>query len=153
MSDYSITPTNRPLPQIEKIVSGMFNRKTNFEDLQSVVVDCIEQASSASLDGNRQTIEKWARDYQAYNNVMTLAPMADSLQKIDLQLTDSEASLGEIRGKFTALIDHMTMEISDGQVKSGHLTDASQQGEARFNEQNSRLSGQLTVARTEVGAG
>ncbi|MEK2481529.1 ATP-binding protein, partial [Lactobacillus acidophilus] len=63
-SDYSLTPSNRPLPQIEKIVSGMFRRKTNFDDLQSIVVECVaDQGSTLSISGDRRKIEDWPRHY------------------------------------------------------------------------------------------
>ena len=58
IADYAFTQSKYPLTQIEKIVSGMFRRKTNFEDLQSMVVDCIaEQDSTLSLSGDRRKIQ------------------------------------------------------------------------------------------------
>jgi len=70
IADYAFT-SSQPLKHIEKIVSGMFKRRTHFDDLQMMVVDCIgdnQQHTKLTLD--RAKIEKWPQDYQAYQAVM-----------------------------------------------------------------------------------
>lgn len=65
--EYSFTTSKQPLRQIEKIVSGMFRRKTNFDDLQSMVIDCVsDDLVSHSISGDRRKIEDWPKGYKAY---------------------------------------------------------------------------------------
>ncbi|HRJ54614.1 MAG TPA: ATP-binding protein [Candidatus Thiothrix moscowensis] len=108
IADYAFTHSNRPLTQIEKIVSGMFRRKTNFEDLQSMVVDCIaEQDSTLSLSGDRRKIESWPQHYQAYQSVMALAPTLDAADTAHQHLVAAEQALGEIRAQYRSLQEHL----------------------------------------------
>ena len=73
--EYSFTISKQPLRQIEKIVSGMFRRKTNFDDLQSMVIDCVsDDLASHSISGDRRKIEDWPKGYKAYMSVMALSP-------------------------------------------------------------------------------
>ncbi|MDD2776716.1 MAG: ATP-binding protein [Gallionella sp.] len=105
--DYACTPISKPLGQIEKIVSGMFKRKTNFEDLQSMVVDCIsEQEGSVSLSGDRSKIEDWPRHYRAYRDVMALAPTMEAADEVDQQWQAAEQVLGGIRAQYQSLQLH-----------------------------------------------
>lgn len=108
IAEYAFTHSNRPLTQIEKIVSGMFRRKTNFEDLQSMVVDCIaEQDSTLSLSGDRRKIESWPLHYQAYQAVMALVPTMDAADIAHQHLVAAEQALGEIRAQYQSLCGHL----------------------------------------------
>lgn len=108
IAEYAFTHSNRPLTQIEKIVSGMFRRKTNFEDLQSMVVDCIaEQDSTLSLSGDRRKIESWPQYYQAYQSVMALAPTLEAADTAHQHLVAAEQALGEICAQYHSLYEHL----------------------------------------------
>ena len=112
IADYAFTHSNRPLIQIEKIVSGMFRRKTNFEDLQSMVVASItEQDTNLSLSGDRTKIETWPKHYHAYQSVMALAPLMEDANTTHQHLLATEQALGEVYSQYRSLCLHLETSI------------------------------------------
>lgn len=110
--DYSFTMTKQPLRQIEKIVSGMFRRKTNFDDLQSMVIDCVSNdLASPAISGDRRKIETWPRDYKAYTTVMALAPRMAQAEQWEIEWQAAEDALAGVRAKFKSLMGHIDRQI------------------------------------------
>lgn len=150
-ADYAFTHSNRPLNQIEKIVSGMFRRKTNFEDLQSMVVDCIaEQDSTLSLSGDRSKIENWPKHYQAYQEVMALAPVMENADNAHQHLLATEQALGEIRAQYHCL--HQYLETSMAEIGSQRARQQvlADQEYAAYIQQKNQLGEQQRAARQEA---
>lgn len=151
IAEYAFTTSNRPLTQIEKIVSGMFRRKTNFEDLQSMVVDCIaEQDSSLSLSADRRKIESWPLYYQAYQTVMALAPTLEAADNAHQQLVVAEHALGEIRAQYQSLCHYLE---SAQQSLASHYTQQKTQAEQEYRTyeaQRSDLESKQREARQEA---
>lgn len=105
-ADYSLAPRHVRLPNLEKIVSGMFRRRTHFEELQGMVIDCIADRDAApELGGERARVEAWPRDYRAYRDVMALAPRMDEASRLHDELLAVEAGLGELHARHLSLID------------------------------------------------
>jgi DNA repair exonuclease SbcCD ATPase subunit len=151
IAEYAFTHSNRPLTQIEKIVSGMFRRKTNFEDLQSMVVDCIaEQDSTLSLSGDRRKIESWPLHYQAYQAVMALAPTMEAADTAHQHLVAAEQALGDIRAQYHSLCDHL--DASQQRLTSQRTQQQAQadQEYATYNTQRTALADQQRDARKEA---
>lgn len=149
--DYACTPINKPLGQIEKIVSGMFKRKTNFEDLQSMVVDCIsEQEGSVSLSGDRSKIEDWPRHYRAYREVMALAPTMEAAEQLDQQWQAAEQVLGGIRAQYQSLQGHLDETYREKDAEKSTLETKGNRALSTYNTERSSLSQAQTDARKEA---
>jgi len=57
----------RRLQHIEKIVTGMFMRATDFRELRAMLVSCIEEdRESITLELKTDTLDEWCKDYRAY---------------------------------------------------------------------------------------
>ncbi|WP_308636158.1 ATP-binding protein [Massilia brevitalea] len=151
-ADYSVTPTNRPLPQIEKIVAGMFRRKTNFDDLQGIVVECVaDQGSTLSVSGDRRKIEDWPRHYRAYTEVMTMAPTMAAVALADSHLCAAEVSMGEVKAKCMSLLTHLDLRIhaTSGELRS-HQAALVQETEG-FTARAGELRGKQQAATNDAG--
>lgn len=151
VADYACTSSSRPLGQIEKIVSGMFKRKTNFEDLQSMVVDCIsEQEGSVSLSGDRSKIEDWPRHYRAYRDVMALAPTMDAAEQVDQQWQAAEQVLGGIRAQYQSLQGYLDETYRENSSEKNTVETNANRALSAYNSERSRLSQAQTDARKEA---
>lgn len=129
--DYAFTGTRQPLRQIEKIVSGMFRRKTNFDDLQSMVIDCVSdesESASRAISGDRSKIESWPRDYKAYAAVMALEPRIQAAERDEGQLQAAEMALGSIGAKYRSLLAHLDQQ-ADQTTRAIHQRQAQAQEE------------------------
>ena len=122
--DYAFTTTRQPLRQIEKIVSGMFRRKTNFEDLQSMVIDCVaDETASHTISGDRRKIEDWPKGYKAYSTVMTLQPKIQAAELADSQLQAAELALGDLCAKYRSLAAHLALLVEQESSTISSLED------------------------------
>jgi hypothetical protein len=63
-ADFAFVGAGHHLTHIEKIVSGMFLRRTDFQDLQRMVVSCIaEHEAEIALTAERRKIASWPDHY------------------------------------------------------------------------------------------
>ena len=120
IADYAFT-SSQPLKHIEKIVSGMFKRRTHFDDLQMMVVDCIgdnQQHTKLTLD--RAKIEKWPQDYQAYQAVMAKqSTMNEALARNEHYLA-AEQEMRVLHGQCLSWLNYQ--EQQSQQLQTAHNT-------------------------------
>ena len=105
VADFSFCPSGRQIAHIERIVSGMFLRRTNFTDLQRMVVASIaESANQISLGADRKRIDVWPDHYESYMSVMAQEPrMAAASSSYDTLLFE-EQEIGRIHARLTLLV-------------------------------------------------
>ena len=73
-ASYSFVPPQYRLAGVERIISGMFSRQTDFDDLQNIVVRSLQGGDSeVSLLADRNQAERWIQDKRAYEAVMRAA--------------------------------------------------------------------------------
>lgn len=109
--EYGFGPTNRPLSHIERIVSGMFARKTNFTDLQRMVVASIMDADKQlSLGAERKKIEAWPDSFDSYVMVMAEARRMAGVQGAYDALLSSERELRIIHARMVLLDGYLGNE-------------------------------------------
>jgi hypothetical protein len=147
--DYAFTTTRQPLRQIEKIVSGMFRRKTNFEDLQSMVIDCVaDEMASHAISGDRRKIEDWPRGYKAYAAVMALEPKMQAAELAEGQLQAAEMALGDIAAKYRSLGLHLDTQAEQASRAMRQLEEQAQEEEKVVQQQrNQSTAEKVTLQR------
>ncbi len=70
-ANYSFVGPDGRLSHIEKIVTGMFSRVTNFQVIKRIVVSCIfDDKKSIRLETSTSVMNEWVQDYYAYVSVM-----------------------------------------------------------------------------------
>jgi hypothetical protein len=123
IADYAFTPSNQPLKHIEKIVSGMFKRRTHFDDLQMMVVDCItDNQQQAKLVVDRAYIEQWPKDYQAYQAVMAKAELMAEALVVNQTLQTAEMAMLELHGQCRSLLLAQEINYQHQQIRSQQLS-------------------------------
>jgi hypothetical protein len=136
---------------MEKIVSGMFLRKTNFEDLQRMVVSCIaEGPGQIALSTERKKIESWPEHYEAYREVMQEAPRMEDVLAAEMRLLASEAELGRLHARLRRLHDHMEEASRRNRANRERLTQEADEAEALARRQIEQLEGERDAARREA---
>lgn len=119
IADFSFCPTSHPLPHIERIVSGMFQRKTNFNDLQRMVVTSLPGGGNQiALGAERKKIEGWPDVYDSYTAVMADAARMGSVQTAYEAVLAAEQELRCIHARFVLLDTHIAEQHR--QTKSAH---------------------------------
>jgi len=108
VADYAFVGSGHHLTHIEKIVSGMFLRRTDFQDLQRMVVSCISDAEGEiALTTERRKIAAWPEHYGAYTRAMDQAGHMTQVLDREARLCAVEAELGRIHARVRRLLDHL----------------------------------------------
>ncbi|MDT8425608.1 MAG: ATP-binding protein [Methyloprofundus sp.] len=85
------------LKDIEKIITGMFMRSTDFADLREMLVNCIdENRESIALELQMETLDNWYKEYRAYQQVEQERPKIELLNQVETVLLHTEQGLGEL---------------------------------------------------------
>jgi hypothetical protein len=150
-ADFAFVGSGHHLTHMEKIVSGMFLRKTNFEDLQRMVVSCIaEGPGQIALSTERKKIESWPEHYEAYREVMQEAPRMEEVLVAEMRLLASEAELGRLHARLRRLLDHMEEASRRNRANRERLTQEADAAEAFSRRQIELLEGERDAARREA---
>ena len=107
VADYASVGSGHHLTHIEKIVSGMFLRRTDFQDLQRMVVSCISDSDSEiALTTERRKIASWPEHYGAYTRAMEESGRMTEVLDREARLTAVETELGRIHARVLRLLAH-----------------------------------------------
>jgi hypothetical protein len=122
----------RRLQHIEKIVTGMFMRSTDFRDLREMLASCIEEEKEAIvLDLKTDTLEAWCREYRALLNMDSRAEDMRALEQVDAAAQEVRQRLAELAARTRKLAQRLEAEHAQAAA-------ARQEGEARLAEIRSR---------------
>jgi len=150
-ADFAFVGGGHHLTHMEKIVSGMFLRKTNFEDLQRMVVSCIADGpGQIALSTERQKIETWPEHFDAYREVMREAPRMDEVAAAEMRLLASEAELGRLHARFRRLHDYLEEAGRRNCGQREQVAREADEAEAHARRQTEILEGERDAARREV---
>ncbi|PIX96500.1 MAG: hypothetical protein COZ24_10205 [Hydrogenophilales bacterium CG_4_10_14_3_um_filter_63_21] len=150
-ADFAFVGGGHHLTHMEKIVSGMFLRKTNFEDLQRMVVSCIADGpGQIALSTERKKIESWPEHYEAYREVMQEAPRMDEVLAAEMRLLASEAELGRLHARLRRLHDHLDEAGRQNRAMRERQTREADEAEAAIRRQVEVLEGERDAARREA---
>lgn len=135
VADYSFTASGSKLVHIEKIVSGMFTRKANFDEFLRVIVDYISNDGNApiSITGDREQYAEWPAQFAAYNEVMQHADLMKEVEEIDAKLKASEHELSCLHGKLLVLGQHYASQKQQLRENQTQLANIREKEQLKFN--------------------
>ena len=149
-ADYAYSRYGTQLNHVDKIALGMFSRKTNFEDLQAMVVDCVSEDAGTesvhSIRSDRKKIEEWPRHYRAYSDVMRMEPVMHKADEEEAEHSQVRNTLSGIKAKLTLLAGHLLAE--EGKERQAAL-DARAARDAGVSEHGDKVSS-LEKSRIQV---
>lgn len=94
----------RRLKDIEKIVSGMLQRSTDFADLREMLVNCIDENRDAIyLDISMEKLEDWYKEYRAYQHSEAEREQAAELSQLAAEQEQFKTRFGELHKRLLLL--------------------------------------------------
>jgi hypothetical protein len=95
----------RRLQHIEKIVTGMFMRSTDFRDLREMLVSCIEEDQDAiTLEVRSDTLHGWNREYRAFLHAESRRETMAELERVGEEAGAVRQELAELAARVRGLI-------------------------------------------------
>jgi hypothetical protein len=108
----------RRLQHIEKIVTGMFMRSTDFRDLREMLVSCIEEERDAiTLELKTDTLEDWCKEYQAFLHAESRRDGMAELDQIDEAAQSVQQALAELATRVRRLAGRMEQEHGETETR------------------------------------
>jgi hypothetical protein len=151
---YSVTPPGKPIPGVERIISGMFQRTTNFSDIAAIVVRNVQDGEDPiQLKTKRDQVEWWVRDYDAYTGVMRAEPRWRAAESAAIDVLEARGHLGRIVSSLDGFLQHILAERAelDDQDRSISSSETRIQDEDRPRLQNLRTTqASLTTERKQI---
>lgn len=96
--------SGRRLQHVEKIVTGMFMRATDFRDLREMLVSCIEEErESIALDIKIDTLEVWCREYRACQHMEAQREAMVALETFEEEAVTVRQELAELAARMRRL--------------------------------------------------
>lgn len=136
VADYSFTASGSRLVHIEKIVSGMFTRKANFDEFLRVIVDYISNDGNVpiSITGDRDQYAEWPAQFAAYNEVMQHADLMKEVDGIDAKLNANGLELSCLHGKLLVLSQHYNSQQQLLRDERTQLVNVREREQSKVNE-------------------
>ncbi|WP_028450790.1 ATP-binding protein [Chitinibacter tainanensis] len=153
LNDYAFCPSSRSLPHIERIVFGMFARKSNFNDLQRMIVSTVTDANTKlSLGAERKKIEVWPDAFDSYLSVMQEASRLDDIQRSYDDVLGAEQELRNIHGRFVALDQELKIRKEEKTTELQRAKIKLEESETTFKDTQSHLAAQIGELDREITA-
>jgi len=109
--------TGHRLKDIEKIITGMLTRSTDFADLRDMLVNCIEENRDAiALNVQMDTLDSWHKEYRAFQTAEAERDKIDRLNQLETDFVQVEFGLGELQHRLRCLLsqnEHYSQQEQD----------------------------------------
>ncbi len=150
-ANFSFVGPGSRLSHVEKIVTGMFSRVTNFRDIKRMIVSCIvDDKTSIRLESSKTTMKDWVREYRAYAVVMEQAGRMRDFQAAQMRHEDAARQLQLVHTDFARLQQVQEAAIEQAKSRAGEIQGEMQLLEDQTNAQLREIGSQLGVAEGQV---
>jgi hypothetical protein len=139
------------LKDIEKIVTGMFMRSTDFADLREMLVNCIEEnRDSLALELKMETLDDWHKEYRAYKQAESERDKIERLNQLENDLLQVEQSLAELQYRLQCLRDQNQQSLQHQQEAGNACNEQLEQLKKNWEAQEETLKSALATVKGEL---
>lgn len=139
------------LKDIEKIVTGMLTRSTDFADLRDMLVNCIEEnRDSISLDLQMETLDSWHKEYRAYQNTEAERGKIEQLNQLENDFAQIELGLGEVQYRLRCLLSQNEQQLQQTQDNGSRYQQQLEQLKTTWDIREQQLKSALAESKAAL---
>ena len=139
------------LKDIEKIVTGMFMRSTDFADLREMLVNCIEEnRDSIALELQMETLDSWYKEYRAYQEAESERDKIERLNQLENDLLQVELSLGELQYRLQCLRNQNEQSLQQEQEAGNACNQQLEQLKNDWEVQEQKLKSEMATLMADL---
>lgn len=143
----------RRLQHIEKIVTGMFMRATDFRDLREMLVSCIEEEKeSITLDLRTDTLDNWCREYRAFLHLDDQRERMAALEQAEEEGETVRQALAELAARVRRLAARTGSERNAANAELREREDGLARLKLDWEAEERKFKGDLADLDAERGA-
>lgn len=141
----------RGLKDIEKIVSGMLQRSTDFADLREMLVNCIdENRDSISLELSMDKLEDWYKEYRAYQHSEAERDQAAELSQLATEQEQFKTRFGELYKRLLLLRERYRQQQREQQEQLTESERSLKTVKSAWETQEQEMQSALVRQRAEL---
>jgi hypothetical protein len=139
------------LKDMEKIVSGMLTRFTEFSDLREMLVSCIDEDGKViSLGTKPEILSTWHKEYRAFEKVEAERQQATRLMLLNEGLAQTINRLAQLQQRLRLLLQKNQQQAQQQQHDKEQIEQQGNQLEKNWQNQNQTLSSALVRIKAEL---
>ncbi len=139
------------LKDIEKIVTGMFMRSTDFADLREMLVNCIEEnRDSIALELQMVTLDSWHKEYRAYQETESERDKIERLNQLENDLLQVELSLGKLQYRLQCLRNQNDQRLQQEQEAGNACNQQFEQLKNEWETREQTLKSELAATKADL---
>ncbi len=143
--------SGKRLKDIEKIITGMFMRSTDFADLREMLVNCIDESrDSIALELQMETLDSWYKEYRAYQQVELERPKVELLNQLENELLQTEQGLGELQARLNKLLEQSEHTLQAQQQAGSICYEQLENLQKDWEEQELQLKSALATTKADL---
>ncbi|NOR69582.1 MAG: ATP-binding protein [Methylomarinum sp.] len=143
--------SGRRLKDIEKIISGMLMRSTNFSNLREMLVNCIdENRESIALETKMDTLADWHKEYSAFQKTEAERGKASDLNRLQNDLAQIELDLGELHKRLSYLLNSNNKEKTQQEEIKAINENKLEDIKTEWDKQEQTLKSKLAEIKAEL---
>lgn len=140
------------LKDIEKIVTGMLTRSTDFADLRDMLVNCIaEDRDSISLDLQMETLDSWHKEFRAYQTTEAERDKIEQLNQLENNFAQVELGLGEVQYRLRCLLSQNEQATQQEQAAGNGCHQKLEQLKTNWEVRERQIKLALVECEAELG--
>ncbi len=117
-SRFAFVGSSNRLTNINRVITGILNRVTDFQDLKQMVISSIiGDDKKFTLSTKKNELMKWIRDLQAHESLAAKRGVMESLETADSERIAMTAEIAAVHARLQVYINHVEKEEQ-------HLADA-----------------------------
>lgn len=150
-SSYAFVGAGSRLSHVEKIVTGMFSRMTNFRDIKRMIVSCIvDDKNSIRLESSKTAMKEWGREYRSYTSVMSQAERMKEFQESLICHDEAVRQIKSVHADFVRLQQVHEAAIAHAAENAKTIREDMQSLEENTNSRLREISSRLGSAEGRV---
>lgn len=148
---FSFVGSGSRLTHLERVVTAIFQRTTSFDDMKRIVSSSILDSDTPfSMAADRKSLQQWLKEYEAYNAVMTKAPLMETLEQLERERTSIDASFSRLHAHFSLLKDHFSKLTTDLEEQENKVRIEQQRQSKSFANRIAEVDGKRRAVVSEA---
>lgn len=105
------------LTHLERVVTGILQKATTFEDLKKMIVSSVlSDDETFSLRAGKRDLTAWVNEYKAHFELMAKAPLMADLEQSDHYRRMAESDFAKLHARFKMLQGFFEKQIARGET-------------------------------------
>lgn len=151
MSRFAFTGSTGRLTHMERIITGILQRITTFNDLKKMIVSSVMDGEELfSLRTSRKDLQHWIAEYEAYFGIMSKTDIMQELELQDEKRRQTENGFSKLHAKLKLVHDFHDMQVTVAEEEELSARANKLQSEKLFDDQLRSLQDEKSQAKSHL---